>query len=296
MTDAPTHRDLAGHLGVSVTTIKSYRSKFPGAFVPVSRGKPLRFDPASLEVCRAIRDAFQRGFSIDEIKILLKKLVPGIENDRRLSDGDDIPPAGSPPLPPGHIPDASREIQSQDAARRLGRLEALLGDLLDLTNRTHSLHLELLAKLDALAGVAASRPAALPGGDPGAAAPPWEFASLPVVVMSERGEYLGITARDKAPFSLREFEAHLVRRAGRMAARGGLRAGWRPRADGWVLALFGAGESGEDPETGHEHFFRRTTTPRGNLVALFYGLRINGKDVSEAFLRAFFRQIKDSLE
>lgn len=296
MTDAPTHRDLAGHLGVSVTTIKSYRSKFPGAFVPVSRGKPLRFDPKSLEVCRAIRDAFQRGFSIDEIKILLKKLVPGIENDRRLSDGDDIPPAGSPPLPSSHVPDASREIQSQDAARRLGRLEALLGDLLDLTNRTHSLHLELLAKLDALAGVAVFRPAALPGGDPGAAAPPWEFTSLPVVVMSERGEYLGITARDKAPFSLREFEAHLVRRAGRMAARGGLRAGWRPRADGWVLALFGAGERGEDPETGHEHFFRRTTTPRGNLVALFYGLRINGKDVSEAFLRAFFRQIKDSLE
>jgi hypothetical protein len=62
-----------------------------------------------------------------------------------------------------------------------------------------------------------------------------------------------------------------------------------------VLALFGAGER-RGPGDRTRAFLSPHHHARGNLVALFYGLRINGKDVSEAFLRAFFRQIKDSLE
>ena len=296
-----THKDLAKRLGVSVTTIKSYRARFPGAFLALGRGKPLRFGPEALDACRAIRQGFQRGLSIDEIYQSLIKDFPGVEADRRLSDGGDLSGV------PGGAAGTDGETN-----RRLERLEAMLAELVALGNRTHSLHVELLAKLDALAGLpgvvrAAARTADADagGGDTGAGAiPPDDFLSLPVVVLSDRGEFLGITVPGGTAFRLREFETHLVRRAGRMDTGVTYQAAWSPRGEGYVLTLLGGerrtalGASGHVPgaESGHEHFFRPTTTPKGNLVALFHRLRINGKDVSEAFLRAFFKQIKDSLE
>lgn len=342
-----THKDLARHLGVSVTTIKSYRTKFPGAIHPVGRGKPLRFAPGALAVCRAIQGGFQRGLSIDEVQLLLEKDFPGNVEYRRLPIGDDEAPRGAgpwrqrEPVGPGgpEVMDArpgadailheARDAAQRETARRLERLEAMLAELVALGNRTHSLHAELLAKLDALAGLSrlpgqsgqsgqsglsgmsgmgghgaeASRAAAGSGADiPGQ--PPGSFLALPVVVLSERGEYLGITGADGAAFSLGEFQAHLLRRAGRLDAAGEMSAAWTPRGDGWVLTLRGmdrgiggAGmEHAAGQEAGHEHVFRAAVTPRNNRVAVFQGLRINGKDVSEAFLRAFFKQIKDSLE
>jgi|GEM_PF-1633850 len=333
-----THKDLAQRLGVSVTTIKSYRAKFPGAILPMGRGKPLRFAPEALAACRAIHGGFLRGLSIEDIKSILKKEFPGIKESERLSIGDEKPrpsPGGSPPwrreapagesTPEGAGLDAGqgaaaiqREAQAvaqRDTARRLERLEAMLAELVALGSRTHSLHVELLAKLDALAGLPgladrARRPGpATSGTDAGAGPdipgqPPAAFLALPVVVLSERGEYLGITGADGAAFSLGEFETHLLRRAGRLDAAGEMDAAWTPRGEDWVLTLRGVdrriGGAGRDhagvQEAGHEHSFRAAVTPKNNRVAVFHGLRINGKDVSDAFLRAFFKQIKDSLE
>jgi DNA-binding transcriptional MerR regulator len=303
-----THKDLAKRLGVSVTTIKSYRARFPGAFVALGRGKPLRFGPEALDACRAIRQGFQRGLSINEVHHALIKDFPDIAINRRLSDGDDFSAPTGGPEGDFAAPRGGRTGTDGETNRRLERLEAMLAELVALGNRTHSLHVELLAKLDALAGLpgvvrAAARPVAAGAGD-AAALPPDGFLSLPVVVQSDRGEFLGITVPGGAAFRLREFETHLVRRAGRMDTGVTYQAVWSPRGEGFVLTLLGgerrpgAGAPGQVPgaDPGHEHFFRPTTTPKGNLVALFHRLRINGKDVSEAFLRAFFKQIKDSLE
>ena len=38
-----THKALADLLGVSETTVKSYRRKFPGCIPVASQGKPIRF-------------------------------------------------------------------------------------------------------------------------------------------------------------------------------------------------------------------------------------------------------------
>lgn len=312
-----THKELAGRLGVSVTTIKSYRSRFPGAVVPLGRGKPLRFGSEALAACRAIRKGFERGLSIDDIYAALIIEFPWVEKNRRLSEGDDMAGPGAPsvttravPRPPlaeaGDRVLAKAYAGPQDLAgetsRRLERLEAMLAELVAIGNRTHSLHAELLAKLDALAGMPGFAKAAAAAGP--SDTPPREFMDLPVVVLSDRGEYLGITGPDGRPFGLGEFEGHLLRRAGRMDAAATFQAAWAGRGDGYVLTLRGAPhrqiqngqEAAPGADSGHEHFFRRTTTRKGNLVALFHRLRINGKDVSEAFLRAFFKQIKDSLE
>lgn len=543
--DRPSHRDLARDLGVSVTTIKSYRRKFPEFLPPASHGKPLRFAPQARQVCRTIKDAFARDLSILEAHDLLKAQFPNLYKSRRLSiskirdnpfdpasdprgtlpapapgtpndqtDGEygpfpgaspeatrDQALAGSPaspesslsfpsavsPIPPGlpmtpaprgpavapnladaasrpglaHALDETMRLIG-DHEKRLGRIEASLENLYNLQNRTHSLQAALLAKLDTLADVLAgdrfarlqatgkapirpsrpgeplgpawteprdhragpglaertngppgatgpSGPSGSPGpsggvglsgssdrsGPPGAfgrsgpfgiadpngpatghsrmspnahgpagpdgpnartvqaatagpmpssgtfgtsgrsglsdpagdlpppgrvtsrngpgdaaaradapgdgvsARPPRGLLDLPVVIASERGEFLGITGQDGRPFTLDQFERALTRRA---APLGRYTARWSREGGTYVLTM-GADPAEpvdktrpDGPAAAHEHHFRRATTPRGNEVALFHSLRIRGKDVSESFLRAFFRQIKGSLE
>ena len=63
-----THKDLANKLGVSETTIKSYRRKFPGCFPVASKGKPIRFKQEAEEVALRIRDLFATGMSVEEVR------------------------------------------------------------------------------------------------------------------------------------------------------------------------------------------------------------------------------------
>lgn len=80
-----THRDLAKALGVSETTIKSYRAKFP-SFLPVAReGKPVRLHPEALDVCRRIRDLFADGLSILQTTAALQTQFKEYPRNRRLS-------------------------------------------------------------------------------------------------------------------------------------------------------------------------------------------------------------------
>ena len=71
--DTLTHKDLANLLGVSETTIKSYRRKFPGCITVASKGKPIRFKSEAKEVALRIRDLFGTGMSVEEVKDRLSK-------------------------------------------------------------------------------------------------------------------------------------------------------------------------------------------------------------------------------
>lgn len=66
-----THRDLAELLGVSETTVKSYRRKFPGCIPVASQGKPIRFSPEAAKVALRIRDLFELGMSVEEVRLRL---------------------------------------------------------------------------------------------------------------------------------------------------------------------------------------------------------------------------------
>lgn len=68
-----THRDLAALLGVSETTIKSYRRKFPGCIPVANHGKPIRFSEAASKVAMRIRDLFETGMSVEEVRVRLAK-------------------------------------------------------------------------------------------------------------------------------------------------------------------------------------------------------------------------------
>ena len=305
-----THKDLAEALGVSVTTIKSYRRKFPDFLSAATRGKPIRFVSASLDVCREIQRYFALGFPVSDIDVKLSEDFPLFKANRQQSISVDKIAAKQPkPSLEGQAPEpllsqnqAALLAESQNALLknselRLARLETILGDLLALQSRTHTLQSELLAKLDAVADGLAVRLAYVPPlprpatrMESGSGFPPEDFLALPVVVMSERGEFLGLTGKNGRAFSLREFQEFLHQRT---AGLGKFEALWRQNGPGWVLTLNGSKTSAGQS---HEHFFTRTRTGKGNLVAHFTQLNINGHVVSEAFLQAFLRQIKDSLE
>ena len=97
MADTYTHKDLAGLCGVSETTIKSYRRKFPG-FIPVlTRGKPIRFRPEAGEVCLKIRDCFAKGLSVNETHKVLKEHFKEEPSARKRRTSSSAPAASAQP-------------------------------------------------------------------------------------------------------------------------------------------------------------------------------------------------------
>ena len=66
-----THKALADLLHVSETTVKSYRRKFPGCIPVASQGKPIRFPAQAADVALRIRDLFELGMSVEEVRLRL---------------------------------------------------------------------------------------------------------------------------------------------------------------------------------------------------------------------------------
>jgi len=147
-----THQDLARLIGVSVTTVKSYRKKFPGFLEPVANGKPLRFDGQTLGVCIEIRDGFAASLSVDDIRRRLSEKFKKVVGKSKLSISDDKGPDSSTVPLIGQDSrwekiasstetlaaslDAALRLRGGDEVR-LGRLEALMADILGLLHGRH---------------------------------------------------------------------------------------------------------------------------------------------------------------
>lgn len=88
-----THKDLATLLGVSETTIKSYRRKFPNCIPVANQGKPIRFTADAGNICLRIRDLFELGMSVTEVRCRLAAAYPWIhaqeENEACAQHGQD---------------------------------------------------------------------------------------------------------------------------------------------------------------------------------------------------------------
>lgn len=82
---ALTHKDLSRQLGVSETTVKSYRRKFPGCIPVANQGKPIRFAVEALAVCKRIRDLFELGMSIPEVRARLAAEFPWVSSEACLA-------------------------------------------------------------------------------------------------------------------------------------------------------------------------------------------------------------------
>ncbi|MDR2669919.1 MAG: helix-turn-helix domain-containing protein [Desulfovibrio sp.] len=129
-----THKDLSRLLGVSVTTVKSYRRKFPDCIPVAGCGKPIRFGEDALRVARRIRDLFEYGLSVDETRARLAEefdwIIP------RRADAGEQQPAPTEDAAPRPDPNAllaglARNmvdifLGQKEIIKRLDHLTALL--------------------------------------------------------------------------------------------------------------------------------------------------------------------------
>ncbi|MDR1947731.1 MAG: helix-turn-helix domain-containing protein [Desulfovibrio sp.] len=129
-----THKDLSRLLGVSETTVKSYRRKFPGCIPVAGYGKPIRFGEDALRVARRIRDLFEHGLGVDEVRARLAGefawiAAPPAETPERRparGEGKEHPPERNAALA-GLARSMVAVFQGQkEIIKRLDRLAALL--------------------------------------------------------------------------------------------------------------------------------------------------------------------------
>ncbi|MBU1001158.1 MAG: hypothetical protein KKE73_01400 [Proteobacteria bacterium] len=116
------------------------------------------------------------------------------------------------------------------------------------------------------------------------------FLDLPLVIRSERGEYLGVAAPSRGAFTPKGLVSLIQKSAS--AARS-VDMGWDRDQDHWILKVLTT-----DPGTGREQalvfMLHETRTPNGNLVARLTYLIVDGNEVPDNFLLGFFKQLRDT--
>lgn len=135
MSQTVTHKDLARKLKVSETTIKSYRRKFSDCIPVASQGKPIRFLPEAVAVCTRIRDLFDLGMSVEEVRARLAQEFPWISLVTR---EEEERPTGAVPALPQEFTIALSNLaksmvnlsqQQNSIIERMDRLETALADM-----------------------------------------------------------------------------------------------------------------------------------------------------------------------
>ena len=308
--DSLTHADLSRLLGVSVTTVKSYRRKFPGFLPALASGKPLRFPASSARVCADIRDAFARGLSVQDIHRILSTDFPELSKNRRLSISQTAPG----PVAARVLESLARELAEltrnlDDALARLDRLESARaaaaspplsppapepapeppGRVIRIRTRDGEHQRFRLTPLGPdpdeapSASPAASPDGAAAPGSPTPLQPPAGLLDNPLVVRSGKGEFLGISGVRSRHFRTCDLLDLMAARHPTAQA-----AAWSRSGEAWILTVpLGAEPFRQD----HELTLEPTTTPRGNQVTLLTGMAVGGKPVPQSFLHAFLRQL-----
>ena len=301
MADSLTHRDLGQLCGVSETTIKSYRRKFPGYIPVLSRGKPIRFRPEAGEVCLRIRQCFDKGLSVSETQTILAREFR--------KDSSSIAGAAPAPSTGGASTErldeffkgANRMMQGMAALataqaksdRRLEQVENGLARLVQVETANQELLGQLMRIME---GSLRPKPAPRPAkkivtvrdgsGQEKSYAfdaqqqeekplPAESFLDTPVVIQNDQGDFLGL------PGGL-----HLRAFATTLAEHFQTTETWHAEDDGWRLDM--------DMDQGEHHalHFRETTTPKGNRVIHFHRFDARSRPLGSAPLQDLFRQCK----
>lgn len=291
--DSLTHGDLSRLLGISVTTLKSYRRKFPGFLPALASGKPLRFPAQAAQVCADIRDGFARGLSVQDLHKLLTSRYPRISKNRHLSISQAGPEPDLAPALDTLTQELTRLGQRLDSAlERLDRLEAAQATVHraepDALPQSRIIRIRTRDgehqrfQLTPLGPDPEAPPAPAPA-PPAPLQPPPGLLEHPLVVRSGQGEFLGLGGSRSRPFRLRDLLDIMAERHD-----AALPPAWTAKGDGWTLAItLGAPPFRQD----HVLQLETTTTPRGNQVTLLSAMAVGDKPVPHTFLHAFLRQL-----
>ncbi len=284
-----THHDLAAAAGVSVTTIKSYRSKFPGCFPVLRSGKPLRFAAQARDACLAIREGFGQGLSVEELRERLRLRFPWSWRRPRPAQ-----PAISASLEKT-VQDLARSVvrltQAQTAIeRRLQRLEhsepdndavqALRRDLDALRAATPSPEAPKIIRIRTSQGDYQRYALHQLPQEPHRPDP--QTLSLPLTVRSDKGEFLGL-AGPNGHLTVQTFQTLIARSLHTDPDH----CAWTETSDHWQLHI---------PATSpHSFTIQQTTTPKGNTVALVTTMHIDTTPQDTTTLIALLRSLRREL-
>jgi DNA-binding transcriptional MerR regulator len=188
-----THKNLAAILGVSETTIKSYRRKFPGVLPVAGRGKPIRFKKEAADICLKIRDLFALGFSVGEID---ERLFNDFAWRRPKTQSDEN--KKSPARAEQNFSDLSQSLASA-----LGNMAKSIVAL----NETQTQVLSALKRLeDKLSGLERNLSVENAQGS----SLPEDILDLPLLVRRPDGSYAAAGGEKHGPLSLRAVSAMLA--------------------------------------------------------------------------------------
>lgn len=319
-------REIGRRLGIPPSSVVYYKDRFQGV-IPHEGGDGRRrkYPELALTMFKEIREMFDNNHSAEQIEEALREKYAAI-----LSETPGCAARHEQPMSSGAGPAAEeRGLGVADLAGVLDKMSTLLeaqnhfrdemtslrAEVLELRREREAMEREMEAiraerdqwrrvlyeHLDSdRSGQGAAEGGAGNDTDGGAgregarAKPSAEVFGRPLVILSAKGEFLGVAGRGRH-FNLNEF-IHLIRQGGepgRTVAVAWERLAGDPDAT-WRLRL-----KTSDPGEGlaHEHVLdlKPVVTPSGNKVVRLARMLTDGGQVPEEFLMVLFKRIRENL-
>jgi len=303
-------REVGRRLGIPPSTVVYYKDRFE-RFLPEpgGMGRRKRYPADVLDLFKLIRELYDRNWTAEQIEEHLREKrgaparpgsVPGMAFG-----------AEAAPKPMEHVsPEIVRSMAGM-LERMTGLMEghkAFRGDIDDLREELEHLRaerdsLEQAAKsrIDALEQEVASLRrqnadmehyivSKIRQSNPLHSKPSQLFMSLPLVIRTQQGEYLGVTGRSKEHFTLKNLISLMQRNA---SANKQIDIEWDQDENGWQLRVKAADKAAGDKR---EFLFALSEkiTPSKNLVVELTRMVVDGNTVPESMLLSLFKQIRDS--
>lgn len=313
-------REIGRRLDIPPSTIVSYKDRFE-AFIPFEeRGSRRRYPPAALEIFAEIRSLSGGSASTSDIERHLALHYNSILARAGGAEGVSCPNSRVAAMRlAGVLERVTKILQDQcevslSAKEMQVELEALRSEVQSLKKKVASKVTAPRAsgtKGSALKGSEADRQIrhmqkrlvrmrqekdaveemllhVVGIGNNRGKIPPAAFLDLPLVVRTQRGEFLGVAGRGSLKFSVRKLVTHV-----RRGAQGGrhVAVNWVRDDDRWGLYIRFSLSDGEHRE--YELDMAETLTPKKNLVACLGGMKVNGEAVPADYIRDFFRKIRE---
>lgn len=287
-------REIGRRLGIPPSSVVYYKDRF-GAFVPVAsgRGRRKRYPLRALDVFREIRAMYDDN-----------KAAGQIERELALRFGA-ASGAGAGACPDADLSRSVSRVVDKMAgvldAQQVYRaeIEALRREVRDLRVEMDRREAEHAAALDAARAEAEALRREkcrledyvrrrIEQGNPLHSRPGAEFMALPLVILSDRKEFLGLGGKARGCFTPQSLLSLIQssQRAGRS-----VETFWDRDQEHWILRVR---VQGGEREQNIVFMLRRTLTPSRNLVARLAHMIVDGQEVPEPYLLSLFRQIRES--
>jgi len=325
MTQMPlTHKRIARILGVSETTIKSYRRKFPDCIPVASKGKPIQFAEEALEVCRVIRDLFGAGFSVEETHLRLAELFGFIAepDPDEAKDGEEaievtLPDDYKQAMSSLATSMVTLSLKQEQMLKKMSSIEhklvqlgfedimlpdvpspnPVLDEMRAIADRTETMFCELSSMVQAVAdqsrqrlgeGESASNRATIHRIVPLAEAishdPPRSLLALPLYIQDDEGEYTPIHGRANNRLSLNDLRASLMTH---FSVEDTYTLSWSESNSGWQLDLLQ--ERAQVPQN-ICLTMAQTSTLRGSVMVI-KDMTTNGHEITPGALQDFISDV-----